>query len=396
MRQHTKRLILLLAFMIIVLTVTIGSRQMRMADDKKELFDGFAEMDYALLLETNTGYGMTLNYYRYGIYGNCETNREEGEDFYFALHDKLLGKLPALANCKDNSGNNEHLVEEDIVHSKWADNTEEIITDCSTDMEWVITREYGINCSGLYTERWYHNAELVRKFDGSIINFRQFVQRKTENGSYEPIPQENIDTAEQLLAQYYGWSVTERNDGWFCFDTEGKLMAAADKNEYGQGCGTGINIYSIDEKNGGLLYHLERSGPATKWPIEISQMEGGKNSGWVVFSQGDETYKITYPSGETEKIGEFMYGSTYSPDGKYLAYCTGNEMLYNSWEDMEDETAYSFYQDLRSRWDKIPSGWYIIELETGAKTYIPMPVWSFDSRPLYGGRCVWIEKTKLV
>ena len=36
--------------------------------ETKGLFDDFEEMDYALFLETNVGYGVTGNYYKYGIY----------------------------------------------------------------------------------------------------------------------------------------------------------------------------------------------------------------------------------------------------------------------------------------------------------------------------------------
>ena len=356
-------------------------------EDENNLFEGFSEMKYTMLLETNTGFDVSLDYYRYGLYDNSVKSRREGEELYFALHEKIFGKTLDLAKKLAEDNKNDKW----ITHKSWLDNSEEIITDFSTDMEWMITREYQFNI--LYRERWYNNREQIKLFNGSTeYDLRKFVQYKTKEDCYEPILQKNMESAEQLLKQYYGNNICERSENWWCFDTEGKLLAITDKDEHQNGCGTGITIYSIEEENAKKLYYLERTGDKTKWPIEISQMEGDRNSGWIIFSQGDETYKITYPNGEIEKLGEFMYGTTYSPDGKYLAYCTGNIELFWMWESMGEDPAYI---DLKSRWIEIPAGWYVEELETGKETYIPMPVWDSNFMPLYGGRCVWIEKAKL-
>lgn len=73
-----------------------------------------------------------------------------------------------------------------------------------------------------------------------------------------------------------------------------------------------------------------------------------------------------------------MFGTSYSPDEKYVAYCTGNNNLFDSW-------------------DAIAPGWYVEELETGRKTYIPIETWTYDSeRPIYGGKCIWIERDQLL
>ncbi len=358
-------------------------------ENENKLFEGFSEMKYALLLETHTGYDVSLDYYRYGLYDNSVKSRREGEEFYFTLHEKIFGKTLDLAKKLAEDNKNDKW----ITHRSWFDSTEEIITDFSTDMEWMITREYQYLNGTSYRERWYNNKEQIKLFNGSTeYDLRKFVQYKTKEDCYEPILQKNMESAEQLLKQYYGKNICERSENWWCFDTEGKLLAITGKDEHQNGCGTGIAIYSIEEENAKKLYYLERTGDKTKWPIEISQMEGDRNSGWIIFSQGDETYKITYPNGEIEKLGEFMYGTTYSPDGKYLAYCTGNIKLFRMWESMLEDPAYI---DLESRWIEIPAGWYVEELETGKETYIPMPVWDNNFMPLYGGRCIWIEKAKL-
>ena len=259
-------------------------KQLNQAEENEnKLFEGFSEMKYALLLETNTGYDVSLDYYRYGLYDNSVKNRKEGEELYFALHEIIFGKTLDLAKKLAEDSKNDKW----ITHESWLDNSEEIITDFSTDMRWMITREYGMNGSGLYRERWYNNREQVKLFNGCISsNLRKFVQYKTKKDCYERILQKNMESAEQLLKQYYGKNISEFSENWWCFDTEGKLLAITDKDEYQNGCGTGITIYSIEEENAKKLYYLERTGDKTKWPIEISQMVGDRNSGWIIFHKG--------------------------------------------------------------------------------------------------------------
>lgn len=107
---------------------------------------------------------------------------------------------------------------------------------------------------------------------------------------------------------------------------------------------------------------------------------------------------MNYPDGEACKIGEFMFCTSYSPDGKYVAYCTGNIDLFDSWEDMVTEKEYTLdldlYHNIRERWDAIAPGWYVEELETGNKTYIPIEL--DCERPIYGGQCMWIERDELL
>lgn len=120
-----------------------------------------------------------------------------------------------------------------------------------------------------------------------------------------------------------------------------------------------------------LLYRLEPEGLAPDWVIELSQISGMAEEGWIVFSNGDSTYRITYPDGHMEKIGEYMYAATYSPDGKYLAYCTGNsEMDFLGYLIQDDTDVYEKWLAMYGIWRKIPCGWYVVELETGNRTYI--------------------------
>ena len=365
--------------------------EVRMEEKENQIVGNLEQMEYALFYETNIGYGVSNNYYRYDVYADFIETKQEGESIYYALNEKLLGKTLKLATWDVNVEKAGNLPREWVEHKKWAENGEEIIVDVSTDLKWMITREYETDCSGRYIERWYCDKKLVHEFKGVVSSdMKHFEQFQTLEGNYEAISEGTMEQIEEVVKKFYGQSFSEYYNKWICLDTKGKLLAMTENDE--NGCGVGINIYSIDEKGAVLLYRMRDLNFEDKWPMEISQIKGNEKAGWLVISYGDETYKMNYPSGDKEKIGEFMYGTVYSPDEKYLAYCTGNNFLFDYWEVFDT----SLFWELRGRWDKVLPGWYIEECETGKTAYISMPIWKYDvDRPLYGGRCVWIEKDKL-
>ena len=89
--------------------------------------------------------------------------------------------------------------------------------------------------------------------------------------------------------------------------------------------------------------------------------------------------------------------------GDALEFC----FYIDSWTEFEEYTSTSdtpYFVDYLERhdyeaqadgWDQISPGWYVREVETGNIAYIPIETWLLDGQPLYGGRCVWIEKDKL-
>ena len=62
---------------------------------------------------------------------------------------------------------------------------------------------------------------------------------------------------------------------------------------------------------------------------------------------------------------------------------------------MLDKSKMDKFNKMHAEWDRVPPGWYVREVATGNTAYIPIEIWIPDMRPLYGGRCVWIEKDKL-
>lgn len=166
-----------------------------------------------------------------------------------------------------------------------------------------------------------------------------------------------------------------------------------------EGEADGIYVYSVNSSKN-LMYELPILVDEAKWPIQVSQIKGDIHGGWIIYTYGYETFRMKYPKGESEKLGEYMFSASYSPDEKYLVYCTGNEIMWDSWTIWAgiDETMIKNYvEPMKEEWEKIPQGWYVIDLETGEKSYIPVPHWKYDTdRPLVGGRCTWIEKDKLM
>ena len=362
--------------------------------DSVPVFENFGEMDYALFLETNVGYGATLDYFKYGIYGDFTSTAGDGENIYFLLNEKILGNKMALSTHKD-----------------WADYTGEHITSITPDLEWIISRKFDrfedIPLPWYYLEKWYRNGEEVKTLDiDTTLDMRQFVPQKTVTGEYEAMSEQKCNEVEQMLDEIYDNlraynDFCEGNEKWVCFDEHGELLAVRKlKNETGSIYSVYeenyIQVYDISKEQIEMLCELTLPKKEMAWPIEISQIVGTQEEGWLVFSEGDTTYRMNYPSGDIEELGEFMYGTTYSPDGRYMAYCTGYFYLYYCWEfeDMKMEE-YDLYYEMLKRWDAIAPGWYVKDLETGNTTYIPIATWKLDDSPLYGGRCIWIEKDKL-
>lgn len=340
---------------------------------EENLFNDFQEMDYYMFLETDVGYGVSGDYCRYGIYGNITLTPQAGEELYFMLNEKVLGEKLAL-----------------YTHEEWHDHTEEFIRNISPDLNWIISRQYAERL-GKYTDTlYYKNQKLGQRkgHDKDEITVWEWNKEKDKQ-SFELMKEEKISECEKLITDLWGWGYCITGFAWevSCMDKYGELLAVSDPDNQS------IRIY--DTEGWALLHHITMEELKEDFPIEISQIEGNRESGWLLFSDGDNAYRMEYPDGKPEKTGEFMYAATISPDGKYRAYCTANWVLEDAWLTMPYEKRASCENEFYRRWDRVPSGWYVEELETGNKTYIPVETWKQDGRRLNGGRCVWIQKDKL-
>lgn len=372
-------------------------------EDKSEwdamvLFEEFGEMDYAVFLETYVGYPETLMIPVYGIYGDITKTAGEGVDIYLELNKKMIGiEIPATTITNPDA---------------WYGYTGEYIVSMSPDMEWVASRQTddGIG-SSFFGEKWYEDKNLARTIESNgSMNIGQFVLSRTDSGKWEPLSKHKYEQVQNLLNESFFRGITEYYNRWFCLDESGNLLAVRGKeNEddntfdiYQKEC---IRIYDVSGEQAEKLYEFPAPETEVNWYIEISQIVGNEHKGWLVFSAGPKTYRMQYPDGSMEEIGEYMYSATYSPDGKYIAYCTGNVDNFDSWEDMykeseADEELMAKYWEMRDQWDSIPAGWYVEELETGNKTYIPIKTYirsrHHNLASIGWGHCIWIEKKKLL
>ena len=266
---------------------------------------GGEEMDYCLFLETNVGYEISLNYFEYDIYGDFTKDSQEGRNLYFRLNEQMVKSQF-----------------QPTTQTEWADNMiNEHIVDISPDLKWVITRQYNCSAGSIYTEKLYHDNVLLDTREGDLsLNIGNYTLQKILGAErYELMPDHRMEQLENLIQKIW-----DKSPGYYCnalysFDEYGKLLAiAGDDNQ----C---ISIYRTEDFE--LLYQITLPHADNTWPLEISQIVGNEEKGIVLLSNGGNTYQVSYPDGEMTKIGEFMFSTTYSPDMKYRAYCTGNVIL---------------------------------------------------------------------
>lgn len=334
----------------------------------------FEEMDYCLFLETNVGYESSLNYFEYGIYGDFIKDSQEGRNLYFRLNEQMIKSQF-----------------QPTTQIEWADNMiNEHIVDISPDLKWVVTRQYNCSAGLIYTEKLYHDNVLLDTREGELsLNRGNYtLQRSLGAERYELMPDHRMEQLEDLIQKIWNQNPNYYCNALYSFDEYGKLLAIAEDDNQ---C---ISIYRTEDFE--LLYQIMLPYVDNTWPLETSQIMGNEEKGIVLLSNGGNTYQVSYPDGEMTKIGEFMFSTTYSPDMKYRAYCTGNVILFDR-RDFLEESKLQLYSEMRERWDEIPPGWYVEEVETGEKAYIPVETWKWDvDRPLYGGRGVWLQKDKLI
>ncbi len=349
------------------------------------------EMEWGLFISTEFSWGASgSKAKRYAIYGDFIKTKKQGEDTYFALCEKILGRKLEQADYTDWEEANRGYE----YQMEWVEIMDEHIVDCSSDLNQIISWKRNDFLSEYGDMIWYENGERMLESKESYIYGRNLILNKIDTKNtliefrtvIEEVLQENFELYYDIYWSRPVWEI----------DTSGEVMAVVNGKE---GEADGIYVYSVNSSKN-LMYELPIPIDEAKWPIQVSQIKGDIHGGWVIYTYGYETFRMKYPSGEREKLGEYMFSASYSPDENYLAYCTGNEAMWDSWiiwAGVDESMIKNYVEPMKEEWEKIPQGWYVIDLETGEKSYIPVPYWKYDAdRPLYGGRCTWIEKDKLM
>lgn len=347
-------------------------------DDDKVLFDGFEELDYYAFLESHVGEGISLDYYSYGIYGNITKTVREGEELYFRLNSKLINNplKPSAESWELN----------------WMDySVGEHIKTFSSDMEWYVTEQ----CMYKYSydqrkERLFHdNACVSENLEEVYYDTRLEKNTICENmttGEATIISEARRECIESLINNIWNEKLYLYGKSRFCISNDGMFVAVVKPDN------KHISIYDTEE--GIECFEFEFAQMDSDWPLEISQINIEDEKGWIIFSNGDKTFQYFFPEKRMIQLGEFMFNTSISPDGKYCAYYTGSNLLYDTWEFLGEDD-WAKFEEMMERWKKIPCGWYIKEIDTGLITYIPVDNFSDGDRPLLDGRCIWIQKDKV-
>lgn len=203
------------------------------ADRNNDLFGDFQEMDYYLLLESGVGYGICLEYNKYGIYGNLTQTVREGEELYFELNKKILG------NCNTPSD-----------HTEWMDSkVDEHIRRFSSDMRWCVTNQYPYSNGYDKIERLYENGLFVSENrNDSYMNtiIEKFTLCKDgETGQYRIIDEDRRQCIEALVNKLWQWDSRSDSDSRYdetrtCLSSDGTLLAEVKKDN------RHIGIYETD------------------------------------------------------------------------------------------------------------------------------------------------------
>ena len=349
-----------------------------LVEDDKALFDGFEELDYYVFLENHVGMGVSLDFYSYGIYGNITKTVRDGEELYFRLNNKLINNpLKPLAESWE---------------LNWMDyRVNEHIKTFSSDMEWYVTEQSMYKYSNYpKKERLYHGYFCISE-NLEEVYLPPRIEKNTicENmkTGYSAIMSEaRKECIESLIDSIWNEKLYLYGKSRFCISNDGMFVAVVKPDNQH------ISIYDTEE--GIEYFEFEFVQMDSDWPLEVSQINIEDEKGWIIFSNGDKTFQYFFPEKRMIQLGEFMFNTSISPDGKYCAYYAGSNLLYETWEVLGEDN-WEKFEEMMERWEKIPCGWYIKEIDTGLITYIPVKNFSDANRPLLDGRCVWIRKEKV-
>lgn len=313
-----------------------------------------------------------LIYFDYGILDKENNTWKKAIERYSQEMEKVLGYPEEMIweNTDEASGRR---VDREMM---------ERITDISPNGEYYIT----------YRD-WFHSG-ATRKKEEEIISKNAEIKIYHGNQYLRSCPEEILGDYvinRQLCTPFGFWlggqtdyiynlvdGTKEAFNNYGCpyknygyLNKDATLMATTDCDH------TGI-IYLYDMHSQQRLYSFEKLClPENDTYINIHQLIGNKDKGFILFEDPSGVYKLHYPSGEIELVGHYMFNPSLSPDGKYLFYSGPDDNFWKCWGIESDSDQYG----------KIPAGVYIRELQTGKTAYIEM-----DENPWYQNIEVrWLE-----
>lgn len=328
--------------------------------------DEFEDMDYYLFCSTQLHEGAGSFENKPSIISSETQTTEEAK----ALYQEFLKRLP-LDREEDEEGE------------------ESYVLYVSPDCKWIITNKWD-EYRHMSTQTLFHEKEKVKE---------KVTENAGQNLVYPIMIVKDIDAYKEMDEEQYEKlsemaRITFYDDGFDCLNrinAERDLFAEEDMVAEINDDDSWLTIREIED--GTELWRFSLQGIRQEAAriqddiqesdmvlVLICQFEGNEKEGWLTVQVGRSSFfRIAYPSGKVDYLGEYMYSPWFSPDGKYVAY---SSIDYDDRVDMEpDEYAQT-----------PPPGIYVREVETGKTAYI---YWN-PSRPeedfMEYRNFLWIEK----
>lgn len=313
----------------------------------------FEELSYRLLISWNMRHidGGEI-YWDYGILDKENNTWKKAVERYSQEMEEVMGYPEEIIWENTGEAHYKRLQRENM----------ERITDISPDGQYYITYRNGVERGpwGVFTVtaegsemKIYHQNQCLKEVENDLFTWYGGGHRVNSAPFGIWIDVKGIYNLLEGTEEHYNLSGPEYIH---CLNKDATLMASID-------CDSG-NVRLYDVKSRQCLYSFEQLySPDDIFYIDGHQLVGDKDSGFILFEDQTSAYKLHYPSGEVELMGDYMFNPCMSPDGKYLFY-TGPDAYF--WED------YGWRSD-NEEYCKIPNGgMYIKELQTGKTAYIDM------------------------
>lgn len=302
--------------------------------------------DYILLVRSEMEYGASLLIPSYFLFAKEYYGLAEGEEAYLELQNQLLQKsfderIWTSSFWQD--------MKQGLIDNGYEKRLEEeILIDISTDGEQYLT----FQCADI-DEPWngtvcvYDGITSKKINEWERINYRDicvfsdscfgaYIQRGQDNGDSFVIHMDGNNREklfiEDLAAKYKNIILNE--DGTY-------FAAIQDGN---------IVIYNIE--GGSAEFGFTGIELLEQDCMVLHQFRGDAERGFILFSSGIRTYKLTYPDKRVEVLGDYVFYPSISPDESYLFYTGISDSVREDFE-WEEELM------------KIPQAVYIKELDTG-------------------------------
>lgn len=277
-----------------------------------------------------------LIYWDYGIVDETHSTWEKAVERYSQEMQEVLGYPEEIIWGNTDNDHNRRIEREN----------KERIVDISEDGRFHMTYEY----------EYFGNEHVIKLYDKKKL-ISQF-QGIDYSGYHERVPVKpfgKIISSDFILYDLIAKTEFKTNqNGFGCLNEDGLLLAR---------CEGETEVFIYDLTNNQCIFNFRQVTRADKNSyLRLCQFRGNQKEGYLILEDESGSYKLHYPSGELELLGNYMFNPSLSPDENYLMYTGIN---YGTWENLGWKSDNESYYN-------IPAGIYIKEINTGKVAYIAL------------------------